>query len=543
MKLKLSAALVAGAFAGLAATSAQAGVLQASFKVFAAEIFGGASVTLTSPVASYNLSRPLSGTSLNPNNFTLTLALAGGTWVTAPNAQLCDTGCANPINGTLTGISTDGTTATYAFSVANGVTYPVNSTITFGNVTSGTVNNLNTTLSAPMNNACSPQQAQTNVTITMTNASGVEFDTNDPGAIKTATYFASNVALRADGTSSSAFTAPETSLIDVFQPSFSKLFTNPTDITNSTARINIGSVNLADRGSFFDANGSNFYSLGTGGAAPFGTGIVGLVDAANLTLTITGALENNGTNLGILALFRNTACTTPITATPTISYNATRDTTTIVYPTTNANAADFGFSGAVGSTAGQMYVCYIVSGNSIIPPTQFTLTGTQLTKTTGSNEINDPVCNSPLYNLRANGVQVDVRNWIHPAQATATGWTSVVRIINPSDTQTITVNGQTIDSNGTLGATGTIVTLPPRAAKYFTSAQLAALLTTGTLPAADGNNARLRLTANGPSLRVQNYVFNAANANFIEASSAQGDNGYSVPASSQNIDLPTANNK
>jgi hypothetical protein len=201
-------------------------------------------------------------------------------------------------------------------------------------------------------------------------------------------------------------------------------------------------------------------------------------------------------------------------------------------------------TGVAGTRKGQIYVCYTVNGSQIIPTTQFNLTGTALNKTTGSGEIADPVCPGPLYNLRANGVQVDVRNWIHPAQATATGWTSVVRIINPSDTQTITVNGQTIDTNGNLGATGTIVTLPPRASKYFTSAQIGALLTSGTLPAADGNNARLRLTANGASLRVQNYVFNAANANFIEASSAQGDDGFTNPgAGTQKTDIPAQNNK
>lgn len=533
MKLKLSAALVAGAFAGLAATSAQAGVLQASFKVFAAEVFGATAVTLQAPTAAYNLSRPLSGTPTNPNNFTVSFTLSSGAWVAAPDAQLRDVFGGNPVNGVFINFTNSGRTANYAFTVDNNITYPVNSTITFGTAgNEGSVNGVSTVLATPMNNACSPQQAQIDVSIRMTNASGIEFDTNDPGSDVVETLFASNVALRADGTASSAFTAPETSVVDVLIPSLGRNFTNPADITISTTRINIGSINLSDRGSFFDTNGADFYSLGNGfGAA------AGQVNVSNLTLTIAGQLNA----AGALGLFTDAACATAVAVGPTVTYNAARDLTTIVYAPTYA---DWGFAGATTPDAGRIYACYTVNGTQIIPTTQFSLTGTALNKTVGSNEIADPVCPSTLYNLRANGVQVDVRNWVHPAQAAASGWTSVVRVINPSDTQSITVQGQTIAADGTLGATGTIATLAPREARYFTSAQLGALLTTGTLPAASGDNARLRLTANGPSLRVQNYVFNPANGNFIEASSAQGDDGFVAPsAGAQRGDIPAQNNK
>jgi hypothetical protein len=533
MKLKLSAALVAGAFAGLAATSAQAGVLQASFKVFAAEVFGAAAVALQAPTAAYNLSRPLSGTPANPNNFTVEFRLSSGAWVTAPDAELRDVFGGNPIPGTLTGISADGRTATYAFTVDNNITYPVNSTITFGTSgNEGSVNGVSAVLATPMNDACNPQQAQIDVSIKLTNASGVEFDTNDPGSDTTETLFASNVALRANGTASSSFApTPERSVVDVLIPSLGRSFTNPADITNSTAVINIGSINLADRGSFFDIDGLAFHSFANG----FGA-VTGQVNASNLTLTIEGQLNATGT----LGLFTDLACTTPVLGATTVSYNAPRNLTTIVYTPV---AADLGFTG-ITPDSGRVYACYSVLGTLIIPTTQFSLTGAALNKVAGSNEIADPVCPSTLYNLRANGVQIDVRNWIHPAQAAASGWDSVLRLINPSDTQTITVTGQSIAADGTLGATGVIATLAPREARYFTSAQIGALLTTGALPAASGDNARLRLTANGPSLRAQNYVFNPANGNFIEASSAQGDDGFVDPTvNSQRGDIPAQNNK
>jgi hypothetical protein len=517
-------------------------VLQASYKVFAAEVFGAAAVTLNAPVAAYNLSRPLSGTAVNPNIFTFSITLSSGAWVVAPDALLQDVGgVAPPIGGVFVNFTNGGRTANYSFTVNNGFTYPVNSTITIGGVTIGTVNGVSAVLGQPMNNACSPAQSQVEVSVRMTNASGIEIDTNDPGSDITETLFASNVALRADGTASSSLTtlpaptpaANETSQVDVLIPSLGRFFTNTGDITGvSTTTINIGSINLSDRGQFFDTDGLAFYSLFNG----FGAAL-GQVNASNLTVTISGQLNSTGT----IALTTDPACTVATAGAQAVSYNVARDTTTIIYTPV---AADFTFTPAATPTTGRVYACYTVTGVPIIPTTTFRLTGTALNKVGASNELADPVCPSTLYDLRSNGVQVDVRNWIHPAQAAATGWTSILRVINPSDTQTITVNGQTIDTNGVLGATGTIVTLPPRAAKYFSSADLGALLTTGVLPGADSNNARLRLTANGPSLRVQNYVLNGGNGNFFEASSSQGDDGFVAPAAgSTRADIPAQNNK
>jgi hypothetical protein len=76
------------------------------------------------------------------------------------------------------------------------------------------------------------------------------------------------------------------------------------------------------------------------------------------------------------------------------------------------------------------------------------------------------------------------------------------------------------------------VTLKPREVVYMQSAQIDAKLNAAATAAATsfgaddiGANARLRLTAATSSIRVQNYLYNPVNGNFIEGSSAQGDEG------------------
>jgi hypothetical protein len=92
-----------------------------------------------------------------------------------------------------------------------------------------------------------------------------------------------------------------------------------------------------------------------------------------------------------------------------------------------------------------------------------------------------------------------------------------------------------IHSDGSYGGWGPLGTLAPRAVVNMTSSQIDGLLTNapvtnglgyvaGSTPAlASGTGDRLRITADGVSaLKVQNYLYNPASKNFIEASSTQG---------------------
>ena len=122
MKQKLIVALVAGAIGSMAAVTAHAGVIQATYKVYAAETISSDTIQLVAPVVSYNLAQPLSGTLANPNNFKVALTIDSGEWDAAnlPNAQL-----RTPDNVLFTDapagvLSADKKTVTYAFTLNDG---------------------------------------------------------------------------------------------------------------------------------------------------------------------------------------------------------------------------------------------------------------------------------------------------------------------------------------------------------------------------------------------------------------------------------------
>ncbi|QSI75587.1 hypothetical protein [Niveibacterium microcysteis] len=550
MKQKLIAALVTSAIAGLAAPTANAGVIQATYKIFAAEIFGDSSLSLKAPVISYNLSRPVSGSSTNPNTFKIALTLSGGKWDAAAianaRAVLRDPSSANALPNTVAGavLSNDDKTVTFTFVAdQDGTTYPVNSTITFGDfsaaapasasaVPAGAAPALFTlavdsVLKTPLDAACAPEQASISVTAKMTNASDVEVDTNDPGAIITTPVLASNVALNITASSSASFgpavTDNEVSKIDVLTTGLGKIFTSTASIPSTQAAddvtvalkktINLGKITIKDRASLYDTDGLAKYTM----AGTFGVDAVGNVSGDKLNVVIGGKFVKNGS----VYLSTSAACAGEASdfagATPSATLNSALDAATF---STTINDADWL---AAASSTRSAYVCYTVPGDQVVPTSQFKLVSGSLTKLGSSKELANPVCPANMYNLVSNGVQLDVRNYIQKAQTDATGWVSVLRIINTDESQTVDVNAQLIKDDGTLLNAGKIVTLAPRAFKYMTAAEIEALLPETV--AASGNNARLRLTAAGSSLRVQNYHLNPVTGAVNEVSAAQGDDG------------------
>lgn len=547
MKQKLIAALVTSAIAGLAAPTANAGVIQATYKIFAAEIFGDSALSLKAPVISYNLSRPVSGSSTNPNTFKIALTLSGGKWDAAvianARAVLRDPSSANALPNTVAGavLSNDDKTVTFTFVAdQDGTTYPVNSTITFGDfsvaapasaaaVAAGAAPALFTlavdsVLKTPLDAACAPEQASISVSAKMTNASDVEVDTNDPGAIITTPVLASNVALNITASSSASFgpavTDNEVSKIDVLTTGLGKIFTSTASVPSTQTAddvtvalnktINLGKITIKDRASLFDTDGLAKYTM----AGVFGVDAVGNVSGEKLNAVISGKFVKNGT----VFFSTNANCVGgAFAAGGTATLNSALDAATF-----SATIADAEWP-TVGATTRGAYVCYTVPGDQVIPTSQFKLASGSLTKLGSSKELANPVCPANMYNLVSNGVQLDVRNYIQKAQTDATGWVSVLRIINTDESQTVDVNAQLIKDDGTLLNAGKIVTLAPRAFKYMTAAEIEALLpeTVG----ASGNNARLRLTAAGSSLRVQNYHLNPVTGAVNEVSAAQGDDG------------------
>jgi hypothetical protein len=299
-----------------------------------------------------------------------------------------------------------------------------------------------------------------------------------------------------------------------------------------TTRFNMGTVTLSQNALGYDSNLINQYMLadpslpaGVGaGAAKVSTTATrtdGPVEAKDLVVTITSSQGYAGSYY----LTKNANCD-PFAVTPT--QTITGNTMVLSLGAANVNAA-FGPTGT-----NPIYICNDVSAvTSAIPPSTFSAVAV-LSKASGTlpaPEQNNS-CNGPLYPL-SGGVKVDVRNYA--TSKTAGNWMSVIRLINPSETNTATVFGQLIHADGSYGGWGQIATLAPRAVTNMTSSQIDALLVNAPAtngagyvggaipPAAQTVGDRLRVTADGvSSLRVQNYLYNPDSKNFIEASSTQG---------------------
>lgn len=560
MKQKLLSALVVAAVAGMAA-NANAGVIQASYKNYAAEVFGTDTVVLTAPTIGYALALPLTGTVANPNNFTITWTLDSGEWTTAATtaAAIVSPDNASALNANSVTIDpTNPKVLKATFTVTKNFT--VNSQIVLG-VTDTTpggpaptidsagveafVTKVGTKLGAPAagSDGCSDSLADVKVTVELKNAAGAVFDSNFPGNSNTTPIVQSAVALSlttAASDNSSFGAVLEQSLVDVLNPSLGYLFTDgANDVTASVGglapalaagRINLGQVILKDRNTLFDLDATTAYSSQTinhGAATTAGTVDIGTTGA--LSIKANGSFVGGG----VVYLSNSAACPAPGAANEYTVVVPAAGAATVDLKATGANVTAVLTAAGAADLTRRTNVCYQAPSNKVIPTSQFVLVSGALTKATGANEATNKVCPGNLYNLRANGVQVDVRNYV-PAAAAATsgGWKSIVRIINTDEGQSANVTGTVLHRNGDLGASALLVTLKPREVVYMQSADIdaklnAAATQTATTFGADdtGSNARLRLTAATSSIRVQNYLYNPVNGNFIEGSSAQGDEG------------------
>lgn len=310
----------------------------------------------------------------------------------------------------------------------------------------------------------------------------------------------------------------------------------------STTIANLGMIALKQNSMGYDSNLVNQYLLAGGGAgilaAATAVNNIGRVEGASFTATVTAT--NGFVSGGTLWLDTGANCATAKVsnagvATPITALNAAGPIT-LTIATAELNAA-FGVTGL-----GPVYTCYGVAGvTSPIPLSKFNVTAATLVKSAagvGLNEQNNS-CSGTHYSL-GGGVKIDVRNYANSKDPS--GWMSVIRLINNNESRSIDVWGQLIHADGTYGPYGLLTKgqntgaanvdkLAPRAVLNLTSAQVDALLITApahatangsATPKTDVTGARLRVTSEaGSSLRVQNYLYNPASQNFIEASSSQ----------------------
>ncbi len=549
------------AAAGLLASGlAGAGTLQVTPIQYAAEtIVSG--TALTAPVFSYALAAPISVSSSPIFDFDFELNNAVWDKVTAHMVP-----SANP--GTMFYIvSQDGTTSlkATALSYSNGdktlrlrftmvaggavglvgatpaanYTFPVGSNIVIGS-TVAPPSVIGTAAMVVPANSCSPTDVDTKLKTYMYDALGsLTSETAVGGAIN---FVQENTYLRSSSGLSVTATAPaatiESSKIDVTQPSLGRFFTNDADAAgtaNNTNTVAIARVRFSDRGTFKDATvgAVGNYTVATGftGAGGAAAGPLGNVSVDKMNLRVTGAFNTNGTVYmsslpTCLDEIDLAAGTVAALATGTAASAGARATLVAGSATfTGLKINVLGFTGAAPTA----YVCYkrdISVASSVLPPSQFRLDAT-VANVTHVAESGSPVCGDALYNLRQNGVQVDLRNVVaKTSPAYAEGWRSFIRVINTDEAQTATVAGQVIKSDGTVMGGSTLVTLAPRAYKFMDTDQIETALfgsTSAGYAANDGSNYRLRLSSPTSSIRVQNYLFNPTSKNFIEASSSQGD--------------------
>lgn len=563
MKLKVLSALLASAFAGVA-TTASAGVIQASYKNYAAEVFGDNTVTLTAPTINYALAQPLSGTATNPNSFQISWTLSSGTWNSTPlltAIALADPANNNQLNPTAVVRSPDNKTITATFTLNTGVNYTTGSQIVLGTTGAAnvaTLTGVGTILGAPAANGCGNDIAQINVSVKLTNAAGNEFESNFTQAplSNTTPIVQSAVALSVTATSSANYAgAKETSRVNVLNPVLGKLFTSDADVTAASntvlagspvsTTLNLGRVNIANKATLFDLDGSTAYSVLTAGFGTNPASSAGIVETNGLTVNVGGNFLVDPTATFYASLAAD--CSTTYRA-GTIAANGLSATVSLL-------PGDMAGLQAVGPPIAQnpLYLCYNVTTANAkqIPVGQFSVTGGSLTKYASSKEAANPVCPAAVYNLVSNGVRVDVRNYLPQVVRAASGWYSVIRVINTDAQQTVSPTAQALLANGTLGATISLAQVPsvdnktgaflPNEVRYYTSTAIDAGLVAannGVVYGANdvGGNARLRITAPSSSIRVQNYNFNPSNANFFEASAAQGDDGSidTTPTTVQN---------
>ncbi|KAF0811225.1 hypothetical protein IGB42_04311 [Andreprevotia sp. IGB-42] len=307
----------------------------------------------------------------------------------------------------------------------------------------------------------------------------------------------------------------------------------------SATQANLGYVSLVQNANGYDSNLLDQYLLADA-TLPGLSGIATAVQGTGDALGAAGALEVKQVDVKVSAsqgfvvggsVFLSTTfgCAAAIagTNTPIVAGNAAGPLTLSI-PAAGVNAA-FGATGL-----NPVHVCYTAPGGVIIPGSSFNVDAATLVKAdpgVDKNEQNN-YCKGPLYPL-SGSLKIDVRNYA--SNARTDGWLSVLRLINNSEVRTIDVYGQYILATGLYGKWGKLATLKPRAVLNVTPDVVASKLTSAPAhataanndasgdPATTGDAPRLRITSeNGDTLRVQNYLYNPASQNFIEASSSQG---------------------
>lgn len=584
MKKTLAASLVLGALATIAAGSVMAGQIQASSVSIAREVITTDTQTVIAPSISYRFFGDVDA-KVQKQTFQVQFTLGAGEWAVAPTAGaisitdgvtgvIQDQSTSAPVAPAVAAyqvtnidLSADNKTVWATIEVAQAATALIKQPIIALNVTSntitgsaidvsaqrGTVQGLYTVVGDLLNDYNTAKKCVDVKTLPVSFKHYVAL--TNPGAMASDATATADEHTRQTSTNAATLITFPTNLQVAFTkganaislaPGGNQTFTGPAWVAkNAFVDANnalLGDVHLVQNALAYDGNLTNEYSLantvtpaGVKGRAR-ATGQIGEVEAKNLRVTVS-ATEGYVVG-GTLALNKNSNCAvaTRIGTTGTVAITAANAAgpITLLHPTAGLNAT----FGAAGTNS--VYVCYTVPGSTMIPSSSFSVEAQLIKADPGAapNDEQDNICNSDYISL-GGGLKIDVRNYASSKEKASSGYESVIRLINNSDSRKADVWAQIIHQDGKLGGWGKIADLPVRGVKNMSASEIEALLTNAPTatqpvalgeangaiaPTADGKQApRLRITSNsGTTLRVQNYHYNHVTNQLLEVSGAQG---------------------
>lgn len=580
MKQTLLSRLILAGLAGAAMSAAHAGQIQASSVSIAREVITTDTQTILAPTISYRFAGDVDARG-QAQTFQVQFTLAAGEWATLPataaQAIKLTNGISNavidqgpPVANTAT--YTVGTVALSADKKTLFATITVAQDAIAGNIQQPlvSINSTTNTIATVANTDVSASRALLQKLFTVTGDIAADFAADNTKCVDVKTLavsFKHFVALSApatlaDGTANGTADehvrggATNAATLVVFPtnlkvavaastnaayltPGGNLTFANNGAGGNSYVAANIamlGSVTFSQNATGYDSALVNQYVL-TG--APVNSGLTG---AATATLN-NGNVEVKQVDVkvsatsgfvvgGSLGLSTSNTCAALVPGSVAITAGNAAGPITVTVATADVNAT-FGVTGA-----NPVYVCYTTPGAVTIPSSSFSGIATIVKSAAGAslNEQNN-ACKGPLYSL-GGGLKIDVRNYASSAETS--GYTSVLRFINNSDSAAADVWAQFVHQNGKLGNWAKIADLPVRGTINMTAQQIDAKLAAGSAATAAVGTAapvaqaavvgvssdtapRLRITSTtGRSLRVQNYLFNSATGQILEGSGQQG---------------------
>ena len=584
MKKTLASRLVVGALAAIAAGGVMAGQIQSSSTPVAREVITAEDMNIISPQVAYRFAGDVSAVA-NQQVFQVQFTLSAGKWEAVPgdgafaitdgiSGVVQDQTAGAPGGGAQAayqivgkGLANDNKTLWVSFAVAQAAGATIRQPIISVNTTSNTIGGAaNTNVSAQRNNINNLKTVVGDIVADYEGTAGtndnnfaakcvdnkeVKVDVKhfiglaNPAAIAVAgSNGTPDEHTRAGATNEGTlFTFPTNIKLDVtpstgavrLSPGGSMQFqmARPGEAFVSPTLANMGKVTLVQKAQGADANVTDKYLLSAGpgvlGQAP-ATRNNGPVEVESFKVKVYAS--NGFVPGGRVFISEQVNCGTDLGGVDITAANAAGPVTPTV-PTAQINT----LFPAAGT--GPAYVCYRVPGAVTIPASSFWARA-DLDKPTANPNLfeQDNVCNGQLFGM-GGGLKIDVRNYAPAAGVATSGWMSVIRLINNSDSAAADVYAQIIHQDGKVGKWGKIAQLPVRGVTNLTSPQLEALLVNEPEAAdANANNGeaanlratenqtgapRLRITSNtAQSLRVQNYVVNNATGEMFEASNSQG---------------------